>query len=150
MTNTIKLQGISGQQKATATKDLKVGDVIIWNYGYKSEVVEIVPSKTGKMITFMLRSFESGNINPRKMGADRLVVIEERQLEGPKNEVEKAIKNRPTTYNGIYSDIGRALDKFSTAELADYYINVLGCESSLRYYLEQQITASEINKLKAV
>ncbi|MBQ6887222.1 MAG: hypothetical protein IJN54_06890 [Lachnospiraceae bacterium] len=150
MANTIKLQGISGQQKGTATKDLKIGDVIIWNYGYKSEVVEIIPSKTGKTITFMLRSFESGNINPRKMGADRLVVIEERQLEEPKNEVEKAISNRTTTYNGIYSDIGHVLDKFSTAELADYYINVLGCESSLRYYLEQQITASEINKLKAV
>lgn len=150
MANTIKLQGIRGQQKGTATKDLKVGDVIIWNYGYKSEVVEIIPSKTGKTITFMLKSFESGNINARKMGADRLVVIEERQPEEQKNEVEKAISNRPTTYNGIYSDIGHILDKFSTAELADYYINVLGCESSLRYYLEQQITASEINKAKAV
>lgn len=150
MANTIKLQGIRGQQKGTATKDLKVGDVIIWNYGYKSEVVEIIPSKTGKTITFMLKSFESGNINARKMGADKLVVIEERQPEEPKSEVEKAISNRPTTYNGIYSDIGHVLDKFSTVELADYYINVLGCESSLRYYLEQQITASEINKAKAV
>ena len=150
MTNTVKLQGISGHQKGTATKDLKIGDVIIWNYGYKSEVVGILPSKTGKTITFMLKSFESGNINARKMGADRLVVIEERQPEEPKSEVEKAINNRTTTYNGIYSDIGHALDKFSTAELADYYINVLGCESSLRYYLEQQITASEINKLNAV
>lgn len=150
MSNTIKLQGISGQQTGTATKDLKIGDVIIWNYGYRSEVVEILPSKTGKTITFMLRSFESGNINARKMGADRLVVVETKPQEEPKNEVEKAIKNRPTTHNSIYSDIGLALDKFSTAELADYYINVLGCESSLRYYLEQQITASEINRLKAV
>ena len=150
MANTIKLQGISGQQKGTATKDLKVGDVIIWNYGYKSEVVEIIPSKTGKTITFMLRNFESGNINARKMGADRLVVIETKPHEEPKNEVEKAIQSRPTTHNSIYSDIGLVLDKFSTTELADYYINVLGCESSLRYYLEQQITASEINRLKAV
>lgn len=78
MANTIKLQGISGQQKGTPTKDLKVGDVIVWNYGYKSEVVEIIPSKTGKTITFMLKSFDSGNVNPRKMGADRLVVVEER------------------------------------------------------------------------
>ena len=83
MTNTVKLQGIYGEQKGTATKDLKVGDVIVWNFGYKSEVVEIIPSKTGKTITFMLRSLESGNVNPRKMGADRLVVIE-----------EKAIRNR--------------------------------------------------------
>lgn len=150
MANTIKLQGISGQQKGTATKDLKVGDVIIWNYGYKSEVVEIIPSKTGKTITFMLRSFESGNINARKMGADRLVVVEAKPQDEPRNEVEKAIRNRKETYNSIYSDIGTALDKFSTEELVDYFINILGCESSLRYYLEQQIIANEINKSKAV
>ena len=60
MSNTVKLQGISGQNAGTKTKDLKIGDVIIWNFGYKSEVVEITPSKTGKTITFMLKSFESG------------------------------------------------------------------------------------------
>ena len=76
MSNTVKLQGISGQQKGTATKDLKIGDVIIWNYGYKSEVIDIIPSKTGKTINFTLRSFSSGNINTRKMGANRLVVLE--------------------------------------------------------------------------
>ena len=59
MTNTVKLQGISGQQKGTKTKDLKIGDIIIWNFGYKSEIVEINPSKTGKTITFMLKSFEA-------------------------------------------------------------------------------------------
>ena len=149
MTNTVKLQGIYGEQKGTATKDLKVGDVIVWNFGYKSEVVEIIPSKTGKTITFMLRSLESGNINPRKMGADRLVVIEEKNPEEPKNEVEKAIRNRKETYNGIYSDIGTALDKFSTEELAKYYLDRFG-DGGLRYFLEQQIISAEINKLKAV
>lgn len=75
MTNTVKLQGIYGQQKGTAVKNLKVGDVIVWNYGYKSEVLELIPSKTGKTITAILKSLESGNVNPRKMGADRLVVV---------------------------------------------------------------------------
>lgn len=150
MANTIKLQGISGQQKGTAAKALKVGDVIIWNFGYKSKVTEIVPSKTGKTITFMLKSYQDGETRSRKMGADSLVVVEEKTKEEPKNEVEKAIKNRKTTYNGIYSDIGVVLDRFSTEELTYYYMNVLGCESSLRYYLEQQIIASEINKVKAV
>lgn len=148
MENTIKLQGISGQQEGTKTKDLKIGDVIIWNFGYKSEVVEITPSKTGKTITFMLKSFESGNIAPRKMGAERLVVVEKQQETEPKNEVEKAIKNRKTTYNGIYSDVGTVLDNFTIEQLVDYYINVLKCESPLRYYIEQQIIASEIEKLK--
>ena len=150
MANTVKLQGIRGEKKGTPTKELKIGDIIIWNFGYKSEVVEITPSKTGKTITFMLKSLESGNINPRKMGADRLVVIEEKKQEEPQNEIEKAIRNREETYHGIYSDIGCVLDNFTTEQLTDYFINVLGCESSLRYYLEQQIIAAEINNDKAV
>ena len=149
MTNTVKLQGIHGAQKGTPTKNLKVGDVIVWNYGYKSEVVEIIPSKTGKTITFMLKSFESGNISPRKMGADRLVVIDERKQEEPTNEVEKAIQNREETYRGIYSDVGVVLDKFSTEELAKYYLEKFG-DGGLRYFLEQQIIASEISREKAM
>lgn len=146
---TVKLQGIYGAKEGTPTKNLKVGDVLIWNYGYKSEVVEILPSKTGKTITFMMKSLESGNISPRKMGADRLVVVEEKQEEDPTNEVEKAIRNRKETYNGIYSDIGTALDKFSTEELANFYLEKFG-DGGLRYWLEQQIVASEISKLKTV
>lgn len=105
----MKLQGIHGEKKGTPTKELKIGDIIIWNFGYKSEVVEITPSKTGKTITFMLKSLESGNINPRKMGADRLVVIEEKKQEEPQNEIAKAIRNREETYHGIYSDIEKAV-----------------------------------------
>ena len=147
MTNTVKLQGIHGEQKGTPTNDLKVGDVIVWNYGYKSEVVEIIPSKTGKTITFMLKSFESGNINPRKMGADSLVVIEEKKQEEPQNEVEKAIRNRKKTYRSIYSDVGVVLDRFSTEELAKYYLEKFG-DGGLRYFLEQQIIAAEISREK--
>ena len=148
-TNTVKLQGIHGEKQGTPTKNLKVGDVIVWNYGYKSEVVEIIPSKTGKTITFMLKSLESGKISPRKMGSDRLVVVEKKKEEEPQNEVEKAIRNRKETYNGIYSDIGTALDKFSTEELANFYLEKFG-DGGLRYWLEQQIVASEISKLKTV
>lgn len=72
--NTVKLQGIHGQQKAKAVKELKLGDVITWNYGYKSEVIGITASKTGKTFIVKLKSFETGNINDRKMGANRLVV----------------------------------------------------------------------------
>lgn len=81
MANTVKLQGIYGEQPGTPTKDLKIGDVILWNGGYKSEVVEIIPSKTGKTITFMLKSHQDGEIRSRKMGADRLVVLGEKAQE---------------------------------------------------------------------
>ena len=76
---TVKLQGIPGQQKGTAAKNLKIGDVIVWNFGYKSEVLEILPSKTGKTIVFNLKSLDYGSINSRKMGAETLVVIEEKE-----------------------------------------------------------------------
>lgn len=147
MANTIKLQGISGQQEGTAVKNLKIGDIIVWNYGMKSEVVEIIPSKTGKTITFMLKSNQDGEIRSRKMGAERLVVVEKKQQEEHKNEVEKAIQNRKQSYNGIYSDIGTVLDKFNAEELLKFYIEKYG-DSSVRYFLEQQIIAGEINKEK--
>ena len=70
----VKLQGISTPQDAKPVKDLKPGDVILWNFGYSSTVVELIPSKTGKMITAMLRGSD-GIISPRKMGAERLVAI---------------------------------------------------------------------------
>lgn len=72
---TVKLQGIHGQQKAKAVKELKVGDVIMWNFCYTSTVVELIPSKTGKTITCMLKSNQDGIVRDRKMGAERLVAI---------------------------------------------------------------------------
>ena len=72
---TVKLQGIHGQQSAKAVKELKTGDVIVWNFGYTSTVVELIPSKTGKTITCMLKSNQDGIIRERKMNAERLVAI---------------------------------------------------------------------------
>ena len=70
---TIKLQGIYNQQAAKAAKELKTGDVIVWNYGYTSTVVDLIPSKTGKTITCMLKSNQDGVIRERKMGAERQI-----------------------------------------------------------------------------
>ena len=57
---TIKLQGIYGEQPAKHVKDLRVGDIIQWNFGYTSTVVELIPSKTGKMI--LCKLLENGII----------------------------------------------------------------------------------------
>lgn len=62
-------------------------------------------------------------------------------------KIEKAIANRETTHYGIYSDIGTVLAGFSTEELARYYMEKFG-DGCLRYFLEEQIVAAEINKLK--
>lgn len=71
---TIKLQGIYTRQEAKEAKELKIGDVITWNYGYKSQVVSITPSKTGKTLTVMEKSLQDGVIRSRRMKATTLVV----------------------------------------------------------------------------
>ena len=75
MAKEIKLQGIHGMRKAKAVRELNKGDVIMWNYGYTSEVVEVIFSKTGKTATVMLKSNTDGVVRDRKMGANRLVAI---------------------------------------------------------------------------
>lgn len=142
----IKLQGIPQRFDGVAAKDLKIGDVIVWNFGYKSEVVDIQPSKTGKTFVLSLKSFETGSTSDRKTTATREFVVERKE---PENPVDKAIKTRKTTYRGIYSDVGCVLDGFTTAELADYYIKRFG-DGGLRYFLEQQIIAAEISRDKAI
>lgn len=69
----MKLQGIYGEVKSKAVKDLEIGDIITWNYGYKSEVVDLIPSKTGKTIKVMLKSLQDGVTRERKMSATRQV-----------------------------------------------------------------------------
>ena len=74
---TVKLQGIPGYLKGTPVKHLRPGDVIMWNYGYTSTVIMVEASRTGKTYTVTLKSSDTGNIGPRKMGAERLVVLKE-------------------------------------------------------------------------
>ena len=69
----IKLQGIYSKKPAKAVKELKKGDIITWNFGYKSEVVELIPGKT---IKCMLKSHNDGIIRERKMSSNRLVAVE--------------------------------------------------------------------------
>lgn len=76
--NTMHLQGIPGYLPAIHAADLKPGMVAIWNFGYKSVVLDVQHSKTGKTITATMKSLESGYTAPRKMSASRLVVIDGR------------------------------------------------------------------------
>lgn len=70
----IKLQGIYRMQEAKEVKDLKIGEVITWNHGYQSKVVNMTPSKTGKTITLSLESLDDNIVRTRKMKATTLVV----------------------------------------------------------------------------
>lgn len=70
----IRLQG-TGWHDAIPVYQLKIGDIIEWNFGYTSEVINLTPTKTGKQITVTLKNNDTGNINNRRMGANRLVAI---------------------------------------------------------------------------
>lgn len=72
----MKLQGVYSEQKAIQAMDLKPGMVTIWNYGYKELVKSVEFSKTGKTLTAVIVSMESGNVYNRKLKSTRLVAIE--------------------------------------------------------------------------
>ncbi len=74
MANTIKLQGIYGQQKAIRAAELKPGMVTVWNYGYKEIIKSIQPTKSGKSVKCIIIC-ESGKELERTMRNDRLVAI---------------------------------------------------------------------------
>lgn len=72
----MRLQGIYTELPEKAVKDLKVNDIITWNFGYKSQVVDLTPSKTGKTYNVSLKSLQDGIIRDRKMKATRLVAVQ--------------------------------------------------------------------------
>lgn len=75
MSDKLHLQGI-GNVRAIEASQLTAGMVTVWNYGYKSEVISVEPSKTGKTITAMLKSMQDGITRQRRMSAHRLVAID--------------------------------------------------------------------------
>ena len=72
--NTIQLQSI-GHVTAKEAKDLKVGDVMIWNFGFRSTVSEIV-RETAKSIWIKEISKSSGKTYERRFLKSRLVGCE--------------------------------------------------------------------------
>lgn len=72
---TLQLQGI-GKREATPASELKVGDVTVWNYGYKEVVTEIAATKSGKSVKVTIESLNNGRAYSRTFRNDRLVVVE--------------------------------------------------------------------------
>ena len=79
---TTRLQGI-GVCQGIKAKNLKVGDVLVWNFGGTSIVKEITFSKTGKTLTIIEEC--NGTDYERRMTAERIVVVKELN---PAEEVE--------------------------------------------------------------
>lgn len=74
MANTIKLQGLYGEQKAIKAEELKPGMVTVWNFGYKEIIKSIQKTKSGKSVKCVIIC-ESGKESERTMRVDRLVAI---------------------------------------------------------------------------
>ena len=75
MENSIHLQGI-GKVHGKPAIELKVGDVTLWNYGYR-EVVESVEIR-GKSVYTTLRCEKTGQVFPRRFLQNRIVGISTR------------------------------------------------------------------------
>ena len=73
---TIHLQSY-GLAPAKPAIDFKVGDVMLWNFGYTSVVTEIT-NETEKMITYKLTS-PSGYVGERKFLKTRLVAFNDKK-----------------------------------------------------------------------
>lgn len=67
----IQLQSI-GKVPAIPAGELKTGDVLMWNFGYKYSVDSIIKS-TEKTITIKTTSLETGRTFEQKLFKNRLV-----------------------------------------------------------------------------
>lgn len=72
----VQLQGI-GKRPATESKNIKIGDTLIWNYGATSKVIGVEFSKSGKTLTITTISGSDGKQYTRRLGAERLVAIQQ-------------------------------------------------------------------------
>jgi len=71
MEKSIHLQKI-GQHQAKPASQIKVGDTLVWNWGWTSVVTEIV-SETPKTIKIELKASENGQLCTQRFLKSRLV-----------------------------------------------------------------------------
>lgn len=72
-TNAMRLQSI-GNVLGTPAGEIKKGDILMWNFGSKSEVLEIL-NETSKTISIKEKQVGTSYIGERKMTKSRLVCI---------------------------------------------------------------------------
>ena len=68
---TIYLQGI-GEKPSIPDKELKIGDVTIWNYGFTETIIGIL-KQTTKSIVFQIKSNNTDYIGQRRIYKNTLV-----------------------------------------------------------------------------
>jgi hypothetical protein len=85
MTYFVHLQGI-GKTTAKYSKDIRIGDILVWNFGYTSEVIDLRFTKSGKTIIATLKTVSEytkvSNITDRQLRCNSLVAFKEEVLIG--------------------------------------------------------------------
>lgn len=69
----IRLQGI-GWFNAVPANELRIGDIVLHNFGYKSTVTDICLSANGKSVNYTLRG-ENGSDWKRRTTPTRLFAV---------------------------------------------------------------------------
>ena len=66
----IRLQS-HGYEKAKLAKDVKVGDILIWNGGHTSKVLSIVKETKSQIV--LCNESDTGTVHERRLGKERLI-----------------------------------------------------------------------------
>ena len=70
----MKLQGLYGEQKEIKAKDVVIGTILKWNFGYTSKVIEIEPC--GKQSVYLTtKSLQNGYIGKRRFNLNRTLAV---------------------------------------------------------------------------
>lgn len=105
---TTRLQKI-GICEGIKAKNLKIGDVLVWNFGGTSTVKEITFSKTGKTLTIVEEC--NGKDYTRRLGAERIVVVKELNPVEEVKEVEvEEMTNNTKTVKGQDVAVGDVVE----------------------------------------
>lgn len=114
----VQLQSV-GKKPAIKAQNLIVGDVMVWNFGSTSKVVEIIPSKTGKTLTVITEYVNfKGEVEQgkRRFNADRLVVVQDLNPVA-EAETEATVETEVETEAPAIEKMYEGLHKFHAYEI---------------------------------
>lgn len=82
-----RLQSV-GEIDARKVSNLRVGDIIMYNYGSTAKVTKIEPSKSGKQFTIHTTASDSGYKGERKYSGNTLVGIAKQEAKDYASQVK--------------------------------------------------------------
>ncbi|MGX8835306.1 hypothetical protein ACWG0P_13985 [Amedibacillus sp. YH-ame6] len=71
----MKLQGVYGDRQSIKASQLKVNNIMLWNYGYKEKILNIEETKSGKSLKLKILCVESNKTLTRVLRKESLVCL---------------------------------------------------------------------------